>query len=154
MNKKPIANLLPQMPVPDWLVSEAMSPEAAGLRREWAAAAGGGDADMRRLGTAMLRLQAQRPVQPLLSRANAKALRFVDSALRRSRMCRQLRDATPQLPLRTRMALATGRWALTAAATVVLLLCKSGVFSTLDGVSRVADRMSKTHVDRHIGPLV
>ncbi len=144
-----------RLPLPDWLFDEQISTEAAVLRNEWAGTVADArcDAGMQKLATAMLRLRAQRPVRPLLARANARALRFVDSALRRSRMCRQLQTLTPQLPWRTRLGLSAGRYALAAAACLMLFMCKAGVFSAIDGMSRVAGSWSKTHFDRHIGPL-
>lgn len=155
MSAKPDKPSLPRLPMPDWLFNEQISTESRALRDEWAAAAADDRADpgLRRVATAMLRMRSQRPTQPLLARANSRALRFVDSALRRSRMCRQLQQTTPGLPWRTRLALTGGRFALATAACLVLLLCKTGVFSTFDSVSRTADRMAKAHVDRHIGPL-
>ena len=139
---------------PVWLIEDQISKEGEAIRREWIertrqAESGSGEA---RLAAAMTRLRTQRPKRPLLAQANTRALRWVDSAIRRGREAKKLQQVTPNLRLSQRLILRAHRVALPMAACFVLLLCKTGVFTMVEGTVRVADKLAKLHVDRHIGP--
>ncbi|MFQ5412639.1 MAG: hypothetical protein ACE5E1_01165 [Phycisphaerae bacterium] len=143
-------------PVPEWLIEAPISRTGARRRDEWAeiARTAGADDGEARLAAAMLCLRAQRPTRPLLARANVRALRWVDSAVRRGRAARKLEAVTPALPITQRLFLRAGRVSLSLAACLLLLLCKAGVFHAVDGVVRVADRLARLHFERHIWPPV
>lgn len=101
----------------------------------------------------MMALQTERPSRPLLARANARALRWVDAKLGQGRRAAVLRAVTPELPLPQRLAFAFHRIATPLAAVFVLLLCKARVLDGLESVARFGDRLARLHIDRHIGPM-
>ena len=144
--------------LPEQLYREQISVEGQRVRQEWLVvsrkAAKRNDDGGVRLAAAMLALQSQRPSRPLLGRANARTLRWVDSRLRQTRAAAHLAAATPDLPIRTRISFGLSRLAAPAAAGFVILLCKARVFDLFEGTARLADRLAKLHIDRHIGPMV
>lgn len=144
--------------IPGWLINERVSLLGERLRNEWtkiASESDGGDASKgrTRLGAAMLLLQSERPSRPLLARANARALRWVETKVRQSRLARSLQSVTPELPWAQRLMLRFNRVAMPLAASIVLLLCKAHVFNALECVVRFGDKLGRLHLDRHIGPM-
>ncbi|MCB9858082.1 MAG: hypothetical protein H6818_20550 [Phycisphaerales bacterium] len=141
--------------VPEWLLRETPSREGAAIRDEWARMLADPKADngTRRLAAGMLRVRSERPTAPLLGRANARALRWVESAANRCRLAQQLRNAAPNAGLIQKIVLRLNGCAWRAAAAVILLFVKIGFFSAFDGVAKVMERLGQFHIDRHIGPL-
>lgn len=141
--------------VPDWLISEFPSRDGGAIRDEWARILADPKADegSRRLAAAMLKLRGERPTRPLMGRANAKALRWVESTTNRSKLAQQLRKATPSLRLSQKVLLSLNGYAWRTATIALAIFVKVGLFSAIDGVTRVVERASRLHIDRHIGPL-
>lgn len=141
--------------VPEWLLRETPTRAGAAIRDEWARMLADPKAEhgTRRLAAGMLRLRAERPTNPLLGRANAKALRWVESAANRSRLAQQLRKSAPSAGHSQTIFLRLNSCAWRMAAAVILVFVKVGFFSAFDGVARIVARLSQIHIDRHIGPL-
>ncbi|MFQ5422754.1 MAG: hypothetical protein ACE5F9_02115 [Phycisphaerae bacterium] len=143
---------------PDWLLSEQVSTEGNAIRREWIDLVcdpnkAGPDRRQARLAATMLLLQSERPTRPLLGRANARALRWVDEQMRRCRRAEALRTVSPELPWFQRVRPHLTRLVTPLAASILLLIARAGVFNAVDGVTRLADRLARLHIDRHIGPM-
>lgn len=124
--------------IPEWLLWERAGASDASLSREWSEigadrSSGPGAA---RLATAMLLLRSERPSRPLLARANARALRWVDGVIRRSRAAEALRQATPNMSLLFRCRHAVGRLAWSLAAVFVLMICRSSILGGLEAFGR------------------
>ncbi len=142
--------------VPSWLVNEPLSSAGDSVREEWVRVAQSANVDegKARLATAMLRMQSQRPVRPLLAEANTRALRWVDSAVRRTREARRLQEVNPSLRFSQRILLCAHQSFTTTAAALVLICCKAGVFGAVESLSRITERLAALHIDRHIDPPV
>lgn len=142
--------------IPDWLVQETPGAESGSIQSEWARrlADPSSDEGTRRLAAAMMQLRSQRPVRPLLGRSNAMALRWVETATNRCRLAQQLRDAAPSMHVSHRIFLRLNGCAWRVAAAILLLSAKAGLFTAIDGVTRVVERVSRLHIDRHIGPMI
>ncbi|MCA9256743.1 MAG: hypothetical protein KDA33_13935, partial [Phycisphaerales bacterium] len=125
------------------------------IRNEWAKmlADPKNDDATRRLAAGMLRIRSERPTRPLLGRANARALRWIETATNRSRLAQQLRRVAPGARISQRVILRINGCAWRAAAAIVLVFVKVGFFSVFDGVTRVVERIGQMHIDRHIGPM-
>lgn len=141
--------------IPEWLIQDAPSRDGGQIGSEWERrladpTSGAGE---QRIAAAMLKLRSQRPTRPLLGRANGRALRWVESACNRSRLAQQLRGAAPSMRLSQRVILSLNGYAWRVATVSLALMVKVGFFSAIDGVSRVAERLSRMHIDRHIGPM-
>ena len=142
---------------PDWLLSEQVSTEGDSIRREWTDLVSdpkaGADRRQTRLAATMMLLQSERPTRPLLGRANARALRWVDAQMRHSRRAEALRKVSPELPWFQRVRPRRTHLVTPMAASILLLIARAGVFNAVDSMTRLADRLARLHIDRHIGPM-
>jgi hypothetical protein len=153
--KKPDNYASRPLRLPDWLVSEEGSAAGAELRREWIAAAKKSPdarSGQSRLASAMLMMRDQRPARPLLGRANARALRWVDARARASRAASALSAVTPNLPWAQRLASRLNALTVPAMAAMLVVLCRTGLLGAVDGLFRVGGRLARLHEDRHIWP--
>ncbi len=136
--------------VPDWLVRELPSRDSESLNDEWEdnlhdpkSAAG-----KRRLAAGMLQLRADPPARSLLGPANARALRWADSAVNRSQLAQQLRQAGPAVSRLQRLALRARSLAWRVGAGIAVIFVRIGVFSALDGLARGFGRGRSASIDR------
>ncbi len=100
----------------------------------------------------LLLMRGQIPRQDLLARANQRALRFLRRVARATRAAERLRHARPQTSTWDRVRPYAVRYGSSAAAALLMILLRTGVFEAFDDDVALAERVVAHYVETYIDP--